>query len=77
MARPKSPTTMLSQLPIDKQIMAQGIQAIIMDRAAQPPAKDGPAHYVLAQEFLNWLANDRVDVLNRAITEFAVQRVSA
>lgn len=77
MARPKSTSTLLSQLTIEQQIMVQGIQAMLQDRIKASTPAESQAARVLTQQFLNWLANERADLINLAITEFAIARASS
>lgn len=77
MARPKSTSTLLNQLTIEQQIMVQGIQAMLQDRIKASTPAESQAARVLTQQFLNWLANERADLINLAITEFAIARASS
>lgn len=77
MARPRSTQSQIAALSLDKQIMAQGVQAILATRVQVKPSANAPAQSVLTQEFLNWLHEDRGNELSQLIADFAIQKVAS
>lgn len=76
MARPKSINARISALSQEKQIVLSGVQSIVEQGAALPPAPLAPATVALPQEFLTWMQSERSADFDRLVTEFALDRVS-
>lgn len=71
MARTRSTESLLNDLPIEAQIKAQGIRALVEARASQD-VRCTNASEQLASDFIRWLRDERREAFDAALAEFAL-----